>query len=110
VALCFLYNRAREGLPLRCTVRLRRSGQWQLGRSAGGRRTGSGPRLGRKGEVGHLSHLDWKERWAGLDQNGLDEAGFVREEGWTRLQESLGPNQFGCLKNRKAFGISFQQF
>jgi hypothetical protein len=36
--------------------------------SAGGRRSGSGPRLGRKGEVGRLSYLDWKERWAGLDQ------------------------------------------
>jgi hypothetical protein len=36
--------------------------------SVGGRRRGSGPRLGRKGEVGRLSHLDWKERWAGLDE------------------------------------------
>jgi hypothetical protein len=58
--------------------------------SAGGRRRGSGPRLGRKGEVGRLSHLHWKDRWAGLDQNGPDEAGLVREERWTRLQESLG--------------------
>jgi hypothetical protein len=39
-----------------------------VGPSAGGRRRGSGPQLGRKGEVGHLSHMDWTERWAGLDQ------------------------------------------
>jgi hypothetical protein len=42
--------------------------------------------------------------WAKWPQ-GPDEAGLVREERWTRLQESLGH-----LKNRKAFVISFQQF
>jgi hypothetical protein len=40
--------------------------------SAGGRRRGSRPQLGRKGEVGHLSHLDWKERWARLDQKWVE--------------------------------------
>jgi hypothetical protein len=45
--------------------------------------------------VGCLSHLDWKERWAGLDQNGSGEAGLVRDERWTRLQQSLGRNRFG---------------
>jgi hypothetical protein len=95
VALRFLYHRAWEGIPRRRMAWRRRSGQWQLRPSAGQRRRGSGPRLGRKGEVGHLSHLDWKDRWAGLDQNGSDEAELVREEQWTRLQESLGQNQFG---------------
>jgi hypothetical protein len=64
--------------------------------SVEGRRRGSGPHLGRKGEVSRLSHhLDWKERWAELDRNGPDEAGLVREERWTRLQESLCQNRFG---------------
>jgi hypothetical protein len=47
--------------------------------------------------VGRLSNLDWKERWARLDQNGPDEDVLVREERWTRLQESLGRNRFGPL-------------
>jgi hypothetical protein len=47
-----------------------------------------------------------KGEWVGWAKwpHGPDEAGLVREERWTRLQESLGH-----LKNRKAFGISFQQ-
>jgi hypothetical protein len=44
---------------------------------------------------GDLAFGRRKERWVGLDQIGPDEAGLVREERWTRLQESLGRNRFG---------------
>jgi hypothetical protein len=98
VGLHFLYHQVREGIP------------WRLGRSAGGRRRGSGPRLGQKGEVGRLSHVDWKERWARLDQNGPDEAGLVREERWTRLQESLGRNRFGPPEIEKHLEFLFSSF
>jgi hypothetical protein len=38
--------------------------------------------------------------WAGWAKwpHRPDEAGLVREESWTRLQESLGQNRFGPLE------------
>jgi hypothetical protein len=35
--------------------------------------------------------------------HGADEAGLVREERWTRLQESLGRNRFGPPEKLKSF-------
>jgi hypothetical protein len=44
-----------------------------------------------EGERGEWA--DWA-KWP----HGSDEAGLVREERWTRLQESLGQNRFGPLE------------
>jgi hypothetical protein len=69
-----------------------------LGRllSAQGRRD----RTSRRGAVAALGfNTEEGERgeWAGWAKwlHGPDEAGLVREERWTRLQESLGRNRFG---------------
>jgi hypothetical protein len=60
----------------------------QARRGGGGRSMAA---LGFNAEEGERGKwISWA-KWS----HGLDEAGLVREERWTRLQESLGRNRFG---------------